>query len=140
MGNLIKKNNNTEEKDLCLSSMERETKLILHYLIGQNFSKRTETDKYKINNKISHIFNNFDEIKEEEFKVILDYQKTFFEVITSSKEKFRLLKIGHYGLFNYECLLDNDNLLINMTKELVCNSNCYKISRTEKYRTRFSLF
>ena len=70
-----------------------------------------------------------------DIKELHDFDKIFCDVISNSK--FKLLKIDDYGLLDNTSLLDNDDKLIEMTKDLVCRFICYKISSIEKYRSRY---
>ena len=114
-----------------IKTMEEEINNTLHFLMGKSFSKKYDDQKIFINTQLTQFIKNLEYIKEEDLKELKDHQKMFIDIISKSNDKFNMLKLDSYGIFDV-----NKNLL-ELSKNLIANYYCYRIINEEKYRSRY---
>lgn len=116
-----------------LKSKEIEIRNCLGFLIGKSFSNKSDNQKIIINTQKDQLIFNIEYVKEEDVKELKEHHKMFQDILSKSNDKFNMLKLETYGIF------DENKNLIELTKTLISNYYCHKITFEEKYRTRYKL-
>lgn len=140
MGNncnyILRRDSNLEVNTEKKKSYEKDANILIRYLMRVKTLKRTEFHREMITNKAQTIFQQFELIKEEEIKELIEFQKTFLDVFKRSKRKFQRLKLDYFAIFDIDSLVDIDGKLLRNAKDLVCNYLCYKVTENENLRKR----
>lgn len=141
MGNtckgILNKDHNNEVLFENQSFCEKETRIVLHFLLDKLVSKRIQKDQQTVTNQLSTIINSFENITEDNLKSLKDFQHLFVDLLRKSKERFTKLNIDYYGIFDFDSMLDRDESILSFTKELITNYYCHLISDNEHVLSRF---